>query len=248
MELVAHRGASHDAPENTLAAVNLGWERGADGVEVDVRLSKDGRIVVIHDAGAKRTAGVDKPVRDQTLAELRALDAGAWKDERWAGERIPTLAELLDIIPEGKYVFVEVKCGPEIAPEMVRVVRDSGKKTDQVRFISFSLEVCAEMKKALPAHKVHCLSGFRYDKERGVWFPAAEDLIQQAQSAGLDGLDLEAADPVDAAFARKVRKAGLEMHVWTVDSPEHARRMMDAGVESITTNRPGFLRQALAEG
>ncbi|HUT25830.1 MAG TPA: glycerophosphodiester phosphodiesterase family protein, partial [Sumerlaeia bacterium] len=214
MELVAHRGASHDAPENTLASVNLGWERGADGVEVDVYLSKDGRVVAIHDGSTKRTAGFDKAVRDQTLAELKTLDAGSWKAEKWKGERIPTLAEVLDTIPEGRYMLVEVKCGPEIAPEMVRVVRNSGKKTNQIRFISFSLEVCAELKKALPAHKVHYISGFGHDKETDVWTPTAEELIQRALGAGLDGLDLNAADPVDAAFVRKVRKAGLEMHVW----------------------------------
>ena len=119
VEIVAHRGASHDAPENTLAAVKLAWERDADGVEVDVYLTKDGRIAVLHDKTTKRTTGVDRPVAEMTLSELHELDAGSWQDPRWKGERIPSLEEVLDLVPPGKKMYVEVKCGPEIVPELV---------------------------------------------------------------------------------------------------------------------------------
>ena len=85
MDIIAHRGASHEAPENTLAAVRLAWEQDADAVEVDVQLSKDGRPVVIHDEDAKRTAGVAGKVSDQTLDRLRRLDVGRWKGEDWIG-------------------------------------------------------------------------------------------------------------------------------------------------------------------
>ena len=91
--IVAHRGASYDAPENTLSSVRLGWEQGADCVEIDVYLTKDDQIVAMHDKTTKRTAGKDWTVSERTLAELRTLEVGSWKDEKFRGEPVPTLAE-----------------------------------------------------------------------------------------------------------------------------------------------------------
>src|SRR5687767_10257607 len=87
MQFIAHRGASHDAPENTLAAVRLAWAQHADAVEVDVHLTRDGRLAVIHDPDTQRTAGVARVVAQSTLAELQLLDVGRWKASRFAGEK-----------------------------------------------------------------------------------------------------------------------------------------------------------------
>ena len=127
MEIIAHRGASFDAPENTLAAVRLGWEQSADAVEVDVHLSRDGKIVVIHDDTTRKVAGVPRGVQSQTLSELKALDVGRWKSRRWTGERIPLFEEVLATIPAGKRLFVEIKSGPECLPEFAKVLRRSGR-------------------------------------------------------------------------------------------------------------------------
>jgi glycerophosphoryl diester phosphodiesterase len=89
--IIAHRGESFDAPENTLAAINLAWERGAEAVEIDIQFSKDRELVVIHDTDTKRLAGIDKKVVDQTLEELKKLDVGVWKDIQFKGERVPTI-------------------------------------------------------------------------------------------------------------------------------------------------------------
>ena len=94
-EIVAHRGASHDAPENTLASVNLAWKRKAPSVEIDVYLSRDKRVVVYHDKTTKRIGGRDREVKDQTLEELRQLDVGSWKSPKYKGEQVPTLEEVL---------------------------------------------------------------------------------------------------------------------------------------------------------
>ena len=138
MEIIAHRGASHDAPENTLAAFRFGWEQKADAVELDVRLSKDGNLVVIHDDNTRRTAQVDKSVGEQTLAELRSLDVGRWKGKQWVGERILTLNEALATVPEGKRLFVELKCGPEGIPELVHVAGTSFRRPSPLVAIGFS--------------------------------------------------------------------------------------------------------------
>lgn len=114
-EIIAHRGASADAPENTLAALKLGFEQGADAGELDLHLSSDGKLVIIHDADTKRTAGVDRKVVEQTFDALRRLDVGAfgrWKDKGFA-ERIPTLDEALALVPADKKMVIEIKVGVE---------------------------------------------------------------------------------------------------------------------------------------
>lgn len=126
VEIVAHRGASAGAPENTLPSFNLGWEL-ADADELDVHLSNDGEVVVLHDASTMRTGSFDKSIVEQALAEPKSLDAGAWKAATWAGTRIPTLAEVLALVPEGKRPFIEIKCGVEVAPALESAVKASGK-------------------------------------------------------------------------------------------------------------------------
>src|SRR5262245_53293376 len=110
-EIIAHRGASADAPENTAAAFKLAVEGGADAFEGDYYLTKDGKIICIHDNNTKRTTGVDGKVPQMTLAELRKLDAGSWKGSKFGGEKLPTLSEALALVPAGKKTFVEIKCG-----------------------------------------------------------------------------------------------------------------------------------------
>jgi glycerophosphoryl diester phosphodiesterase len=244
VEIVAHRGASFDAPENTIASVKLAWEQKADAAEFDVFLSKDGKIVVIHDATTKRTAGVDAKVAEMTAAELKKLDVGKWKAAKFAGEPVPTLDEVLATVPAGKRVFIEVKCGPEIVPELDRVLTASKLKPEQTAVISFSADVIAAAKKArpdLPAYWVVSLA------PRGQKPRTAEELIAKAKEIKADGLDLSATPAVlDKTFGTKVKDAGLKLYVWTVNDVDLAKQMIAAGVESITTDRPGWLREQLA--
>jgi glycerophosphoryl diester phosphodiesterase len=245
VEIIAHRGASFDAPENTVASVRLGWEQGADAVEFDVYLSKDGKIVVIHDRDTKRTAGVDKRVVDQSLDELRALDVGKWKDLKFAGEKVPTLAEVLALTPAGKRVFIEVKCGPEIVPELKRVLADAKLKPEQTAIISFSADVVAAARQELPDLKSYWIVGLgSYKKKpKKVWTP--DELIAKAKEIKADGLDLSADPEITPEFVKKAIAAKLPVYVWTVNDVDLARQMMDLGVLGITTDRPGWLRKQL---
>jgi glycerophosphoryl diester phosphodiesterase len=243
-EIIAHRGASHDAPENTMAAIQLAWKQQADAVEIDVQFSRDGHLVVIHDPNTRKTAGVRKNVSDQTLAELKTLDVGRWKNSVWTGETIPSLAEVMKSIPEGKRLFVEIKCGAECLPKFVEAFKGSGRKAEQIVPIGFSLETMRGLKKMLPELEVCWIAEFKRTWQGG-WSPTAEFLIQQAKEAGLDGLDLGANGPVDKVFAGKVHAAELKLYIWTVDSPSKAKELVNAGVDGITTNRPGWLRSSL---
>ena len=245
VQIIAHRGASYDAPENTLAAIRLAWDQGADAVEIDVHLSKDGRLAVIHDPNTRKITGVRKLVRDQTLAELRGLDAGRWKDTRWAGECIPELSEVLAILPDGKRLFVEIKCGPECLSEFRRVLRLSGKRRDQVIAIGFDLETMAAIKRTLPPLEVCWIAEFKRSWKTARWLPLPETLIQKAKAAGLDGLALGVRGPINLKLAEKIRAARLKFYLWTVDSPAKANGLLVLGVDGIATNRPGWLRARL---
>lgn len=245
VDIIAHRGASHDAPENTLAAFRLGWQQRADGVELDIWLTKDGKIVVSHDENTKRTAGTAKKIPESTLAELRTLDAGSWKDPKWKSEKLPTLAEALALIPAGKRLVIEIKCGVEVLPELERDLKASGKPTSQLVIISFKYDVCAEAKKLFPKIPVLFLSSFKQDKASGAWTPAPDELIQKAKAAGLEGINLSFKGPLDAAFVKKTHAAGLKFYVWTVDDIAVARKLLADGADGITTNRPEWLREQL---
>ena len=106
---IAHRGASYQAPENTLASTKLAWKLGADMVECDIYLSKDHQIMAIHDGNTKRLSGIDLKVGNSLAKDLRKLDVGSFKSEKYKGEKIPYLRELIGTTPEGKYLVVEIK-------------------------------------------------------------------------------------------------------------------------------------------
>ncbi|MCS6864829.1 MAG: glycerophosphodiester phosphodiesterase [Gemmataceae bacterium] len=245
IEIVAHRGASFDAPENTVAAIKLAWEQNADASEFDIFLTKDGQIVVIHDPTTQRTAGVKGTVAEMTLKELRQLDVGKWKGAQFAGEKIPTLDEMLATVPAGKRVFIEVKCGPEIVPELNRVLKASGLKPQQTAIISFHADVIAAVKKARPDLPCYWIVHLA---PKGQKPRTAEELIEKAKEIHADGLDLSAHEAIlDKTFGDKVKAAGLKLYVWTVNDVELAKKMIAAGAESITTDRPGWLREQLAK-
>ena len=213
VEIIAHRGASHDAPENTLASVNLAWKRNADAVEIDVFLSKDGKIVAIHDKTTKRYGGPDRTVASQTFAELRKLDVGTWKNKKWAGERIPTLVEVLKTIPKGKRLFIEIKSGPEIIPQLKRDLKAAGKTAAQTAVIAFSYETIAAVKRALPRLKAYWVVKLKRSHKTGNWLPTPATLIRKTTAARLDGVDLSAKtrnrqgirEPVPAGRSRSLR-------------------------------------------
>ncbi len=244
--IIGHRGASHDAPENTLASFRLAIEQGADGVEGDFHLTADGQIVCMHDSNAKRTTGVDRPIVELTIAELKALDAGSWKDPRFAREYPPTLAEVLDVVPANVLFYLEIKCGAEIVP-MIRSVCDVSKtKPEQLRIIGFDAEVIAAARRAMPEVKAFWLTGFKALEGEKRKQPSAGEVIATLRAIGANGVGCQADMAViDDAFVTAIHDAGFEIHAWTVDKPEDAKALRDLGVDSITTNRPAFLRQRL---
>jgi glycerophosphoryl diester phosphodiesterase len=243
VEIVAHRGASHDAPENSVSAIKLAWEQGADGSEFDVYLSSDKQIVVMHDKNTKRTAGIDLLISKTAAADLQKLDIGTWKSPKFKDERIPALADMLATVPKGKQAFIEVKCGPEIVPELEKALKAAKLKPEHTPVIAFNAKVIEAFKKARPDVPAYWLVGLH--KEGDKLPPTAESLIKKAKEIKADGLDLSANETLDAVYAKKILDAGLKLYVYTVDKPELAKRMVKVGVHGITTNRPAWLREQL---
>jgi glycerophosphoryl diester phosphodiesterase len=245
--IIAHRGASHAAPENTLAAFRLAWEEGADGIEGDFQLTRDGHIVCLHDATTRRIASADMAVAASTLAELKMLDYGRWKGPQWVGEPIPTLDQVLDCVPAGKRIFIEIKCGVEILAPLKKVLAASKLQESQATIICFDAGVIREAKRQLPGIKANWLTGYRKDKETGAITPTREQLLARLADCGADGLGSQAEDAVvNRQLVEALRAAGRECHVWTVNAVAQARRLHAVGVDSITTDRPAEIRAAIA--
>lgn len=242
-EIVAHRGFSGRAPENTVAAFNLAWEHDSDACELDLYLTKDGEIAILHDADTKRTTGVAKIVKDSTLAELQVLDAGSWKAKGYKGEKIPTLAESLKTMPVGKKrFFLEIKCGPEVVPVLAKQLKTWRLRGAQLCIIAFDRQVAQESKKALPWMKVYRLSSEKTKDKKPV---DLTQLIADTKADGLDGLDLGMKWAWNEALVKQVKDAGLELYVWTVNKPADVKRFAALGVDGITTDDPVMVRAAL---
>ena len=236
VKYIGHRGASYLAPENTLASVNLAWKLDADAAEIDVFLSKDNRVIVSHDSSTKRICGVNCKIRETTSGELRKLDAGSWKDSRFAGEKLPFVEEVIATIPEGKTLVIEIKGTSEVLPFLKKAVDESGKGS-RIDFIAFDWETILQAKKTFPDNACYWLSSKKNDLTKR---------MKQAAKLGLDGVDLQS-KVIDREVMELARKLNLNVLAWTVDKPAEARRIADLGVEGITTNRPAWLKEQLEQ-
>ncbi|MCK5731081.1 MAG: hypothetical protein KAH68_08400, partial [Draconibacterium sp.] len=210
----------------------------ADAVEVDVYLSKDNRVMVIHDNDTKRTCSGKKNL---TIAKtpsvvLRDLDAGVWKGDEFKGEKIPFLKEIIETVPEGKNIVVEIKCGSEILPALKRCVEKSGK-SNQIIFICFGWKTILDTQKEFPDNKCYWLHYLKAG--------LGKKMIQAAEH-GLAGVNLKYSI-IDEEIVKMANENNLEVLAWTVDDPLKAKELTKIGVSAITTNRPQWLKEGMAK-
>jgi glycerophosphoryl diester phosphodiesterase len=247
--LIAHRGGSGLAPENTLAAFTRAadvW--GADMIELDVQASADGHCVVMHDATVDRTTNGTGAVAAQTLAQLRDLDAGyhfsadgASYPFRETGVRIPTIEEVLEALPRMRFT-VEVKTGAAQAPLFEAIHRCNARErviaagmytADRTRFSEYRGAVSASLEEMRRFY-------IRYRLGLGRLAPPRADVVQMPE--WWDGRRL-----LSRRLVQTLRRAGIPVHVWTVDDPADMNRLLDWGVEGIITDRPDVLGRVLHE-
>ena len=235
VEIIAHRGYSARAPENTLAAIEAAITAGADAVEFDLHVTADGIPVLFHDERLERTSSGKGPLRALSLAELVKLDAGAWFDPRFAGERIPPFANALDAL-RGRVgrAYPEVKHygAPSDLTRMVETVTAVGVANETV-FISMVWEALEQMRRVRSELNVGYI----------VEHPSrARGAIERAAGDPHALVDFDArillADP---ALTDLAQERGVPLAVWTVNDPGTAARLLELGVRRITTNEVGDL-------
>ena len=174
---------------------------------------------------------------------------GSWKDEKFCGQKIPTLEEVLATIPAGKRLLIEIKCKAEIVPLLKETLDRSGTRAAEAAVISFDFDVVAAAKRAMPERTVLWLLSAtpKRDKETGRVLVTLAQRIAKCRSAGLDGLSVSCKSELNKSFVKQVHDAGLLLHVWTVNSAEETKRLITWGVDAITTDRPGWMIQELTE-
>ncbi|MBD2869185.1 glycerophosphodiester phosphodiesterase [Paenibacillus arenilitoris] len=233
----AHRGASAYCPENTIAAFKKALELGATGIETDVQLTKDGRVVVIHDESLARTAGLNRLVKDTGYDELQTLDAGGWFAPEFRGERIPSLEQLLLLVSDtGTIVNIELKNGyvqyPGLEQKVIDLVREH-QMTERVVISSFNHYSLALCKQLAPEIR----TGILYME--GLYRP-----WDYAMSLHADAL--HAFKPaVTAEWVAEAAAHGIDYHPFTVNDREEMERLIDCGVAGIITDYPDRLAEAL---
>jgi glycerophosphoryl diester phosphodiesterase len=245
--VIAHRGASGDAPENTLAAFRKAVEAGAGFIETDLQLSRDARLVALHDDTLDRTTNGHGPVSAQTLEELRKLDAGSWFSGdssrgggpgSFAGEHIPTVQEVLVFGRERDIgLYLEIKApvvsGSEHA--IVGALRAENEITRTV-VLSFHLGVLAQVRRLEPL----IVTGYLYSA-------VVPDAVAQAVGAGTRQL-LPRADRITPELVAEAHRKDLRVVAWTVNAPEQVKALAAAGVDGIITDFPGETIAVLAGG
>ena len=246
--LIAHRGESVDAPENTLPAYQTAVDRGF-GFECDIYLSADKRLFTFHDSDLKRTtAGVctqkcTAVSWTETVSKVNVGGWGKWKGSKFDPTRPALFSEVLSLARDGRYIYVEVKGN---IPEWVPYIKEELSRAPNVNpgnvlFISFSDNVCAELKRLMPEYKVYFLT---VAGECPV-----DKLVAKLREIGADGVDISF-DPkiIDRTFVEAVKKAGFSFHVWTVDDPALARTAFDVGADTLTTNRAKYILENCEQG
>lgn len=238
--IVAHRGASKEAPENTIPAFQLAWEQDADAIEGDFHLTKDGYIVCIHDSDTYSVSGTNLVVRNTTLSQLRKLDVGVHFGSKFKGTIIPTIAEVFSTIPDRKVIYIEIKCGKEIIQPLLEEIKKSNLKTEQIVVMSFEMKVIQELKERAPQYKALWL--FNQSEKKT---PSIDTVLETLKQINADGLSATK-NIIDDIFIKSVKEKGYEYHVWAIDDAETAMRFKKWGATSIITNVPGYMRKKLA--
>ena len=236
---IAHRGASGYAPENTMAAFDKALQMKADYFELDVQMSKDGKLVLIHDVTVDRTTDGTGRVGDLTFKELRRLDAGSWFDPAFAGERIPTLEEALDRYRGKIGILIEIK-NPELYPGIERKVAKALKKRNlhkprngKIIVQSFNHDSVKKFHRLLPSVPVGVLISYR---DEGISDKELRNFAKYADYVNPNK------DMVDRSLVKRIHRFGMKTTPWTVRDRAEADRLKSIRVDGIVTDYPDYVR------
>lgn len=246
--IIAHRGASAHAPENTFAAFRRAIDDGADGIEFDIRLSKDAIPIVFHDSTLRRLARIETRAADLTAEELNKTDVGSWFNrsfpgragDKFSAETIPTLAESFYFLRDYKgLIYVELKGGDAAIPALAEAVGDLIRRTDLLPNIvvkSFNLAAVNIIKRILPEVRTAAL----FEPKILTMLGVKKRILDEAEKCGADEISIHYS-LATKKFVRLAREKNLPAVIWTADNPVWVRRAFDYGISAIITNDPARL-------
>ncbi len=235
VEITAHRGASGLAPENTWAAIDKAVELGCDGIEIDVQVTSDGKVVLFHDNTTKRIACSRKVITKSSYEQLKDLDIGGWFAESFSEERVPLLTEVVNKIPPHIKINIELKVhngGNGIAEKVANLISDY-KMHNRCIVTSFDIKAIRRIKKLDSSIRAGMIVGFFFSRE--ALKPEYEVISMHKRHATEKRI-------------KQLRELGKEIHVWTVNKPKDMRKMMERKVDSIITNYPDQLQKISNKG
>jgi glycerophosphoryl diester phosphodiesterase len=238
--IIAHRGAAGEAPENTLAAFRLGMEQGCDAIELDIHLSKDGEIIVCHDETIDRTTDRTGAIRELTVTELKEADAGRWFNEKYAGERIPLLEEVFELVPPNIMINVEIKgfSGERLLETaLARLLRRTGRLSSVV-VSSFDFNSLAVLKQIEPDARI----GLLYEDKATLADPA--NPLAKPVAVPVYSLH-QYFDKLDGGEILEALREGMQVYPWTVNEENQIRLMIEYGVSGVITDFPGRMKRIL---
>lgn len=228
---IAHRGASGEAPENTLAAFQLAIEQKSDGIELDVHLSADGQIIVCHDATIDRTTDGTGRIAEMTLEQLKLADAGSWFSESFKGERLPTLDEVFELVPELIMINIEVKHALSEAQSIVEPLVECLRRHNRIQSVvvsSFDHLTLVKVKEACPETKIGLL-----------YKGSVTDHTGFARSFPYPVYSLHPYfAEIDAEAIRDAIEHGIQVYAWTINQPVYIEQMVKHGVSGIISDYP----------
>ena len=230
VKIFAHRGASAYAPENTLEAFRLAMEQGADGIELDVQMTKDGELVVIHDETIDRVSNGNGAVRDYTLEELKQFSVSN-HFEQYPDVKIPTLREVLELVKPGTMeINIELKTGiywyPQIEQKVLELVKEEGME-ERIIYSSFNHYSVQKIRELSPEAETAYLIG-----------DVMLDVADYTRNTGIKGLHPALFHVKMADFLKEYKESGIALRVWTVNDKDQIRWLIDEGVDAVITNYP----------
>ena len=238
--IVAHRGESFNAPENTLESVILAWKNKVKNVEIDIHLTKDNQIVVIHDKDTQRTSGQKKIIAETNFSELINLDV-AYLSKSLKNIKIPLLKDVLVTVPKYGKLIIEIKSGKKIIPFLSDLLNKEEYKKVQVEIISFDYGVITIAKKEFPHIKCLWLLDLDYYWWNFIVGIRSKKLIEKLTKSKLDGANLYAGKIANRKFVETLIKNKFIVYVWTVNEPSIAYKYIEFGVTGITTDKPSWM-------
>lgn len=236
MDIIAHRGASGYAPENTLSSIKKAIQMGVDGIEIDIQLTKDNKIVVFHDWKLGRTAEGNKYIFESLSDELHRLNAGVWFSSEFKEDKIPSLEDVLNLLPDSMMLNIEIKDISRghrgIEKYLVDILDRHAEKKKNIIISSFHHNVLSAL--------------YKQDKELKLGFLTSSDLVDIATYIKSTGIHCYSYHPEVNLITREavesLHKIGIKVFVWTVNSEEDFRYLESIGVDGVITNYPDTMK------